>query len=96
MNPVKFWLVIKDDAKRTFEVCGQAANTNAFSNEVYAMQRAGMNISGTTPPLSGKNSFKEMITVTSYSKEPGLYNRLKKEFLKITLDAAGFHEGMTE
>jgi hypothetical protein len=92
MNPVKFWLVIKDDTKRTFEACGQAPNTNAFTNEIYAMQRSGMNISGITPPVSGKNSSKELVVVRDYSKEPGLYERLKKEFLKITLDSAGLED----
>lgn len=95
MNPVKFWLVIKDDAKRTYEVCGQIPNTNAFTNEVYAMQRAGMNVSGVTPPLSGKNSSKQLIIVRDYAKEDGLYERLKKEYLKIVLDGAEF-EGMME
>jgi hypothetical protein len=97
MNPIKFWLIIKDDSKRTFEVCGQTPNTNAFSNEVYAMQRLGMSVSGATPPLSGKISSKELITVTSYKKEAGLYDRLKKEFLRIRLDAAEHEsEGMQE
>lgn len=92
MNPVKFWLVIKDDSKRTFEVCGHAPNTNSFTNEVYAMQRARMNVSGVTPPVSGKNSSKELVIVNHYSKEVGLYERLKKEFLQIRLDAARFED----
>jgi hypothetical protein len=27
----KFWQVIKDDSKRTFEVCGQVSNENSLS-----------------------------------------------------------------
>jgi hypothetical protein len=76
----KTWLVIKDDSKRTFEVCGNTANTNAFTNEVYAMQRAGMNVSCITPPVSNRESSKDLVKVINYAKEDGLYTRLQQEY----------------
>lgn len=79
------WQVIKDDVRRTFEVCGQSDNTNAFTNEVYRMQRAGMNISGTTPPVSNKESSKELVKVTGYTREEGLYSRLQQQFKQIVM-----------
>lgn len=76
------WQVIKDDTKRTFEVCGQSNNTNAFTNEVYAMQRSGMNVSCTTPPITNRESNKENVRVSGYMREDGLYQRLQAEFKK--------------
>ena len=80
----KMWLVIRDDKKKTFEVCGQAANDNAFSNKTVAMQRAGMNVSCMTPPVTNKTSSKDLVKVTGYTKEDGLQERLANEFRKIT------------
>lgn len=80
MNPFKFWQVIKDDSKRTFEVIGQTNNTNAFTNQTYAMQRNGMNVSCVTPPVGSKLPSKEVVKVTGYTKEDGLYERLLKEY----------------
>lgn len=85
----KNWQVIKDDAKRTFEVCGQEASTNSFTNKVHAMQKAGMNISGITPPVTNKVSSKDMIKITGYTKEDGLYERLLKQHLEITMRDVG-------
>jgi hypothetical protein len=84
----KTWLVIKDDSKRTFEVCGQSTNTNAFINEVYSMQRAKMNVSGTTPPITNKESSKDVVKVQGYKKEDGLYNRLQVEYKKIVMEGS--------
>ena len=81
----KVWQVIKDDSKRTFEVCGQTSNSNAFTNEVYSMQRAGMNVSCTTPPVSNKESSRELVKVTNYTKEEGLYERLKLQYRDIVM-----------
>ena len=81
----KYWLVIKDDSKRTFEVCGQAANENSFANKTYAMQKAGMNVSGMTPPVTNKNVSKETIKIFGYSYEVGLQNRLSGQYLEITM-----------
>lgn len=88
MNPIKFWLVIRDDAKRTFEVCGQASNENSFTNKVYAMQKAGMNVSGMTPPVGGKTASKEMIRITGYTWEDGLHDRLVRQHREITMKGA--------
>ncbi|HEX8061318.1 MAG TPA: hypothetical protein VF473_10305 [Cyclobacteriaceae bacterium] len=79
------WQVIKDDSKRTFEVCGQSGNTNAFTNEVYGMQRAGMNVSCITPPVSNKESSKELVKVSGYTKEDGLYSRLQLHYKQIIM-----------
>lgn len=81
----KSWLVIKDDIKHTFEVCGLEMNTNAFTNKTYAMQRDGMNVSCMTPPVTNKNSSKGSIKITGYTTEEGLYERLLKEHQQITL-----------
>jgi hypothetical protein len=83
MNPIKFWQIIKDDTKKTFEVCGQEGNTNAFTNKTYAMQKAGMNVSCVTPPVSNKTSSKDLITITGYTREEGLYERLLKAYREI-------------
>jgi hypothetical protein len=85
MNPIKFWLIIKDDSKRTFEVCGQASNTNPFTNKAYAMQKAGMNVTCVIPPVGGQNSSKDLIKFTAYTREDGLYERLLKEYHKINM-----------
>jgi hypothetical protein len=79
----KYWLIIKDDAKRTFEVCGQATNENSFTNKTYAMQRAGMNVSCTTPPVTNKTSSKELIKIIGYVQEDGLYERLLNQHMEI-------------
>lgn len=81
----KYWQVIKDDTKRTFEVCGQVSNENAFTNRTYAMQQAGMNVSCSTPPVTNKNSSKDTIKVIGYTKEEGLQDRLWKQFMEITM-----------
>jgi hypothetical protein len=82
----RYWQVIKDDSKRTFEVCGQISNENAFTNRVYAMQKAGMNVSGLTPPVTNKTSSKTTIKVIGYNYEDGLYERLSTEFRAITMN----------
>lgn len=81
----KYWLVIRDDSKRTFEVCGQVSNENAFTNKTYGMQQAGMNISGMTPPVTGKAASKEAIKISGYTREDGLYERLLKEYMEIRM-----------
>jgi len=74
------WQIIRDDSKRTFEVCGRTTNDNAFTNRTHAMQRMGMNVSCMTPPVTSKTSSKEQIKITGYTKEEGLYERLVKEY----------------
>lgn len=92
MNPVKFWQIIKDDTRRTFEVVSQERNTNAFENKTYAMQRAGMNVSCFIPPVSGKHSNKDSIKLTNYTKEDGLYERLLNEYRKTTFNIEDVEE----
>jgi hypothetical protein len=77
------WQIIKDDSKRTFEVCSKATNTDSFTNETYRMQRAGMNVSCMTPPVTNKSSSKEMIKIVGYTREEGLHDRLLNEFRDI-------------
>ena len=81
----KYWQVIKDDSKRTFEVCGQATSENSFANRTHAMQKAGMNISSMMPPVTNKTSSKDLIKIIGYTKEVGLYKRLLKEYEDITM-----------
>jgi hypothetical protein len=76
----KYWQVIRDDSKRTFEVCGQASDTNSFTNKTYGMQKAGMNVSCMTLPVGTKIFTKDAVIITGYSKEDGLYERLLKEY----------------
>ena len=79
----KCWQIIKDDSRRTFEVCGQASNTNTFTNKTVALQRAGMNVSCATPPVTNKTSSKELIKLTGYTHEQGLHERLLKQYREI-------------
>ena len=81
----KCWEIIKDDDKRTFEICGQETNNNHFTNSTHAMQKAGMNVSCITPPVSNKNSSKEVIKIIGYTKEEGLHQRLLKRHREITM-----------
>lgn len=81
----KYWLVIRDDARRTFEVYGQGANENALVNKAYAMQKAGMNVSGIALPVTGKAPNKEAIKFSGYSYEIGLYKRLDKEYMRLRM-----------
>ncbi|HEY3403933.1 MAG TPA: hypothetical protein VGK59_11130 [Ohtaekwangia sp.] len=83
----KSWQIIKDDSKKTFEPCGQEFNTNYFTNFVYGMQKAGMNVSCITPPVTNTNSNKESIKITGYTKEAGLYDRLMKQYQEINMRA---------
>lgn len=77
------WQILKDDSKRTFEVCGKASNTNAFTNKVVGLQRAGMNVSCATPPVTNKTSSKELVKLTGYTYENGLQERLLKKYREI-------------
>ncbi len=79
----KCWLIIRDDAKKTFEICGLESNTNHFTNAVHGMQKAGMSVSCLTPPVTNKTSSKETVKVQGYSKEDKLYERLQKQYNEI-------------
>ena len=81
----KSWLVIKDDSGKTFEVCGKESNDNAFTNNTYAMQKAGMNVSSMTLPVTNKYANRETISIVGYVKEEGLHQRLLKQFREITM-----------
>ena len=85
----RYWQIIRDDSRRTFEVCGQITNDNAFTNKTYAMQQAGLNVSGMTPPVTNMTSSKDLIKITGYTREDGLYERLLKEYTDITLKSSG-------
>ena len=78
-------MILKDDSKRTFEVCGQESNDNAFTNRTYAMQRVGMNVSCFTTPVTNKNSSKDRVSVTGYTREDGLQHRLMNQYQAIVL-----------
>lgn len=88
MNPIKFWQIVKDDKKKTFEAWNQASNTNGFTNKVYAMQKAGMNVSAYTPPVTQKNSSKDAIAIHGYVREDGLFDRLSSEYRSIIMKEA--------
>ena len=80
----KCWQIIRDDSKMTFEICGQDSNINFFTNNIHGMQKAGMNVSCMTPPVTNKSSSKEVIKVAGYKKEDGLHERLLNEYRDIT------------
>jgi len=80
---ITYWQIIRDDSKRTFEVIGKTTNDNAFTNRTHAMQKAGMNVSCMTPPVTNKTASKEGIKITGYVPEAGLYDRLMKQFSEI-------------
>jgi hypothetical protein len=93
MNPIKFWQIIKDDSKRTFEVLGQVSDTNPFTNKTYAMQKSGMNVSCMTPPVGGTYSSKDLIKIMNYSREDGLYEKLLDQYRKFVMGSADhWHE----
>ena len=50
----------------------RCSSDNSFTNKVYGMQKAGMNVSGVTPPVTNKTSSKDLIKITGYTKEDGL------------------------
>jgi hypothetical protein len=81
---IKCWQVIRDDSKKTFEVCGAESNTNHFTNSIHGMQRAGMNVSGMTPPVTNKTSHKGAINIPGYKREEGLQKRLMSEYMEKT------------
>jgi hypothetical protein len=81
----KNWLILKDDAKRTFEVVGQDVNTNAFLNRTIGMQRLGMLVSGITPPITNKNSSRTAVTVPGYAPEEGLEERLMIQYRALMI-----------
>jgi hypothetical protein len=78
-----YWQIIRDDSKRTFEVCSKTSNDNAFTNRTHAMQRAGMNVSCMTPPVTNKTATKDSIKIAGYTSETGLYDRLTKQYSEI-------------
>lgn len=84
---VRYWQIIRDDSRRTFEVCGQISNENSFTNKTYAMQKAGMNVSCMVPPVTSKTSSKGLIKIAGYQPEAGLYERLLKQYAEITKPA---------
>ena len=88
----KSWHVIKDEAKRTFEVVNEAGSDNAFTNKTHAMQKAGLNVTCLLLPVTNKHANKETIKFTGYRAEPGLYQRLLREHHELTLKQSGFWE----
>ena len=63
----------------------RCSSENSFTNKIYGMQKAGMNVSGITPPVTNKTSSKDLIKITGYTKEDGLYERLLNQFRKMTM-----------
>ena len=80
---IKYWTIIKDDTKRTFEVSGPTTNDNSFTNKIYAMQKAGMNVSSVSPPVTNKTSSKGIIKIAGYTQENGLHERLLAQYAEI-------------
>jgi len=85
----KSWLIIRDDAKKTFEIIGSDDNTNYLTNEIHGMQKAGMQVSCMTPPVTNKTASKEVIKISGYTKEEGLYQRILKAYREKTREEFG-------
>lgn len=82
------WQIIRDDAKKTFEVLGQESNTDHFMNLVHGMQKLGMTVTAVLLPVTNQFSSKDGIKQAGYRVEQGLYARLMKEYqIKIRGDA---------
>ncbi len=47
------------------------------------MQKAGMNVSCMTPPVTNKTSSRDLIKITGYTKEDGLHERLLSQYAEI-------------
>ena len=80
----KSWQIIRDDAKKTFEVIGQTDNTNHFENNVHGMQKAGMTVSCMILPVTTKTASKNVLKVIGYTPEAGLHERLQKAYREKT------------
>jgi hypothetical protein len=87
------WLIMKDDTKRTYEVCGQSPDGNLFSNSTNAMQRVGMNVSCMTPPITNKYSSKDLVKVSGYTREDGLRERLLAQYREIIMKSVDDTDG---
>lgn len=89
----KCWQIIRDDRKKTFEICGQETNLNHFTNMVHGMQKLGMAVSCVTPPVTNRTASKELVQVQGYTRLDGLYDRLVKEYReKTSREFEGFEE----
>lgn len=89
----KCWQIIRDDRKKTYEICGLETNLNHFTNMVHGMQKLGMAVSCLTPPVTNHMASKEMVKVQSYIREDGLYDRLVKEYReKTSREFEGYEE----
>ncbi len=49
------------------------------------MQRTGMNVSYSTPPITNRESNKENVKVSGYNREDGLYQRLQAEYKQLVM-----------
>ena len=72
--------IIRDDAKKTFEVQGQEEITDHFMNLVHGMQKTGMTVTAVILPVTNQYASKEAIAQSGYRREVGLYARLMKEY----------------
>ena len=72
----KYWLLIMDRDKQTFEVIGQSNDDTLLTYNASEMQRVGMNVGCQAPDVSASQN----VTVTGYTEESGLYRRLFEDF----------------
>lgn len=87
------WQIIRDDAKKTFEVQGQEENTDHFMNLVHGMQKTRMTVTAVILPVTNQYASKEAISQSGYRREEGLYARLMKEYrIRMTEDIGQWEE----
>jgi hypothetical protein len=81
MEQRTFWLMVIDDASRTFEVFGKSTDDTLLTSNTVEMQRAGLEVRCQAPDISFS---KEDIEIHGYKHEDGLYSRVINEYEKRT------------
>ena len=77
----RYWEIIIDDNKLTFEITGSSGDITLFTGNVAEMQRVGMKVRCQTPDVSVS---KNKLTIDGYILDEGLYTRLLFEYRQQT------------
>lgn len=81
----RFWEIIKDDRSQTFEVLGLSSNDTKLTNDTASMQDSGMHVRcETIDEKHSEDDISDQYRQISISKEKGLMERLKYEYLGRT------------
>ncbi len=74
----RFWEIIIDDSKLTFEIIGSSSDITLFTNNVAEMQRIGMKVQCQTPDISVSRN--NIPIKAYYTLEDNLYSRLLLQY----------------